>query len=94
MYPRTLLSSMLHWLDRPEIMIIYGARQVGKTTLLKEFIKIHKDAILLNCELPVVNGILESRDLQAMSSLFGQYRIICLDEAQKILNIGSVLKLI
>lgn len=94
MYPRTLLSSMLHWLDRPEILIIYGARQVGKTTLLKEFIKSRKDAILLNCEMPVVIGILESRDLQAMSSLFGQYRIICLDEAQKIFNIGSVLKLI
>ena len=85
---------MLHWLDRPEILIIYGARQVGKTTLLKEFIKSRKDAILLNCEMPVVIGILESRDLQAMSSLFGQYRIICLDEAQKIFNIGSVLKLI
>lgn len=94
MYPRELLSGILHWLERPEIIILYGARQVGKTTLIKEFIRTRSDTILLNCELPVVSGILESLDLTAIKSLFGKYRIICLDEAQKVLNIGRVLKLI
>jgi hypothetical protein len=94
MYPREILPAILHWLERPEILILYGARQVGKTTLLREFIKKREDALLLNCELPVVAGILESRDLSAVSTLFGSSKIICLDEAQKVMNIGSILKLI
>ncbi|MFZ4562310.1 MAG: ATP-binding protein [Bacteroidales bacterium] len=94
MYLRALTSEILHWINQPEILILYGARQVGKTTLLKEMIKTREDSILLNCELPMVAGILENRDLKAIQSLFGQFRIICLDEAQRVQNIGSILKLI
>jgi predicted AAA+ superfamily ATPase len=93
-YQRNILPEILHWIGSPEILILYGARQVGKTTLIKEFIKTRGDSVFLNCELPAVSGLLESRDLQAIVSLFGQKKIICLDEAQKVFNIGTILKLI
>ncbi len=81
-------------MNKPEILIIYGARQVGKTTLLNELIRLHPETVLLNCELLQVAEILERKDLASIRSLFGSYRIICLDEAQKVAEIGSVLKLV
>jgi len=39
MFARELTAKILHWINQPEILILYGARQVGKTTLLKELIK-------------------------------------------------------
>ncbi len=93
-YPRDLLLPINHWLDKNEIIILYGARQVGKTTLLKELLKKKDDAIILNCELPSVEDILESKDLAQIKALFEDNKIIALDEAQRISDIGSILKLI
>lgn len=94
MYPRDITVSINYWLDKKEILILYGARQVGKTTLLKEILKEKQDAIILNCELPMVSEVLESKDLSQIRAIFGDNKIIALDEAQKITDIGSILKLI
>ncbi len=94
MYPRDITSPINYWIEKNEIVILYGARQVGKTTLLREILKDKRNAIILNCELPTVADILESKDLSQIKSLFEDNIIIALDEAQKITNIGSILKLI
>lgn len=94
MYPRLLLNNIKYWLDKREILILYGARQVGKTTLLKILMKDTAESLILNCELPVVSNVLESKNLSSIKALFGQTRYIGLDEAQKIVDIGSILKLI
>ncbi len=94
MYPRLLINNIQNWLDKREILILYGARQVGKTTLLKSLLDSHKDSLILNCELPVVANVLESKNISSIKALFGRNRIIGLDEAQKIVDIGSVLKII
>lgn len=94
MYPRDLNLVLEQWLDKKEILILYGARQVGKTTLLKEMLKNRQNAIMLNCELPIVSDILESKDLARIRAIFEEKKIIVLDEAQKISEIGNVLKLI
>lgn len=94
MYPRDIIKSVNYWLNKKEIIILYGARQVGKTTLLKEMLKGRDNAIILNCELPTVADILESKDLSQIKALFEDNKIVALDEAQKISGIGSILKLI
>ncbi|MFC2080768.1 ATP-binding protein [Bacteroidota bacterium] len=94
MYPREIALPLNHWLGKNEIIILYGARQVGKTTLLREILKEKRNAIILNCELPTVADILESKDLSQIKALFEDNSIIALDEAQKITNIGSILKLV
>jgi predicted AAA+ superfamily ATPase len=94
MYPRILLKNIQNWLDKREILILYGARQVGKTTLLKSLLKNSDISLILNCEHPVVANVLESKDISAIKALFGRSRIIGLDEAQKIVDIGSILKII
>ena len=35
MYGRDILPELLRFLDQPEILLLVGARQVGKTTLMK-----------------------------------------------------------
>jgi predicted AAA+ superfamily ATPase len=94
MYPRDITTNLDRWISKKEILILFGARQVGKTTLLKEILKTKQNAILLNCEIPAIADIIESRDLSQIKSLFEDNDIIALDEAQKIRNIGSILKLI
>ena len=93
MYPRSLTKNIQSWLEKREILILYGARQVGKTTLLKMLFKYVENSQILNCEIPAVSDTLESKNLYAIKTLFGNKRIIGLDEAQKITNIGSILKL-
>ena len=94
MYDRDLHKHITNWLKEDEILIIFGARQVGKTTLLNQLLAENKEALILNCERPAVNEILESKDPERIKALFGNHHIIALDEAQTILNIGKILKLI
>ncbi len=94
MYERDTTIQLGEWLDRKEIVILYGARQTGKTTLIKEMLKERDDALVLNCEMPLIADTLESNDLSQIIALFEGKKIIAFDEAQKIKNIGSVLKII
>ena len=93
-YKRDVAGLLEEWLDKREVKILYGARQVGKTTLLRKMLGSRGDAVILNCEQPAVADILESRDLVRIKALFGGVKIVALDEAQKIENIGSLLKLL
>lgn len=94
MYKRILLKEIQKWLQTRDIIILYGARQVGKTTMLKMLFEKLESTVILNCELPVVADVLESRDISSIKAMFGINKYVGLDEAQKITNIGSILKII
>lgn len=94
MYKRQIENILRKWMSSKEIMILYGARQVGKTTLVSELLKDFPDSLLINCENTSVAPILESRELGALKTLLGSNKIIALDEAQTLENIGSILKTI
>ena len=94
MYARAIEIDLLKWMDSREILIVYGARQVGKTTLMEMFTSRFGEVLMLNCENPLVFDILISKQMVRIKSLFGNNRIIVLDEAQVVGQIGSVLKLI
>lgn len=91
---RDLTEKISKWMGSNEVLIIYGPRQVGKTTFLNQFLKDNPDAIILNCELNNVKQTLASKDLNQIRFLFGNKKIIALDEAQTVPEIGKVLKLI
>jgi predicted AAA+ superfamily ATPase len=94
LYNREIATVIDEWLSSREILIIFGTRQVGKSTLLHMMLDQRDDSLILNCERPSVHEILQSRDLTRIRSLFGEKTIIALDEAHVIENIGQVLKLI
>jgi uncharacterized protein len=95
MYQRTLHHIVSRRIEsKREVIILYGARQTGKSTLLDILADENLSIKILNCENPVVADILTERNLSKITALFDAYRIIALDEAQVIPEIGSILKLI
>jgi predicted AAA+ superfamily ATPase len=92
---RTLQDNLAEWLFRGKVLILYGARQVGKTTLVKELIRTRKKtSIYLNCDILSLRQSLEIADPVALKSLIGNSEIAVFDEAQQIHNIGLTLKII
>lgn len=84
-----------HPIPKRNAIIIYGARQVGKTTLVKEILnKYPEKARYINCELFPNRENLETTDIVKLKSFLGNSEIIILDEAQKIRGIGLTLKII
>lgn len=81
-------------MDVPEIIILIGARQVGKSTLLEMLSEDGLKINILNCENPIVADILKNKNINDIGALFGeQNKIVALDEAQDIPEIGKILKL-
>jgi predicted AAA+ superfamily ATPase len=95
MYKRALDNIIADWANNHrEVVILYGARQTGKSTLLEMLLAKNMDILILNCENPMVADILSERNLSKIRALFENHRIIALDEAQVVPEIGSILKLI
>ncbi|MEI6238607.1 MAG: ATP-binding protein [bacterium] len=93
MYTRIIQKSIEKWLFKSKIVIVYGPRQAGKTTLAKAILeKFGDDGLYLNCEVDSVRRELSKIEPVQLKSFFGQKKIIVLDEAQVIPNIGLVLK--
>ncbi len=78
-----------------KVVVIYGARRTGKTTLLTEYLKTESAPYLLvSGEDITVQGYLSSQSIEKLKSFIGNNRLLIIDEAQKIQNIGINLKLI
>ncbi|MBU3978655.1 ATP-binding protein [Patescibacteria group bacterium] len=76
-------------------IIIYGARQVGKTTLVNEIIKkLNLKTLNINGDQSRFIDIITSRDLSKIQSLVSGYEMLFVDEAQRIPEIGINLKII
>ncbi len=76
-------------------VIIYGARRTGKTTLIQQFLKgVDEPYLLVSGEDITVQGYLASQSIEKLSAFVGKNRLLVVDEAQKVPNIGVNLKLI
>lgn len=77
-----------------KVIIIYGARQVGKSSLLNDLYSNETKTLWLNGEDSDTRNLLDSINSQNVKALFAKYNRIIIDEAQNILNIGLCLKTI
>ena len=94
MYYRDLQSVIKDKCFRQKAILVLGARQVGKTTLLKQFMQEQTDEVIyLNCDDPMVVSQLTNRNLSQLQMLIGTAKIVVIDEAQKVDNIGLTLKM-
>ncbi|MFZ2970151.1 MAG: ATP-binding protein [Minisyncoccia bacterium] len=92
---RDIEQNIKDWLFKGKIIILYGARQVGKTTLAKKLLKEYGGPDdYFNCEVASIRQALEKEDPAALKKFLGNGRLIVLDEAQKVANIGLILKLL
>jgi predicted AAA+ superfamily ATPase len=94
MISRRIAQIILDELFLNKAIVILGARQVGKSTLLKSIFSERKDVLWLDAENPDVHLIFENANAKRLELFFEKNKIIIIDEAQKIENIGSKLKLI
>ena len=93
--PRTIQKRIENALFKKRAIILYGARQVGKTTLLRQLLdRGLSSAIYLNCDEPDIRERLTGVNSTQLKFLLGDKRIIAIDEAQRVKNIGVTLKLI
>ena len=78
-----------------KVVIVYGARQVGKTTLVKKVVEDLKiPSGYLNCdELDVLSRLQNAQTSEALMQVVGGNKLVVIDEAQRIKNIGLKLKL-
>ncbi len=78
-----------------KVVVLYGARRTGKTTLLHEFLKYEEEPYLMvSGEDIAVQGYLSSQSIDKLTAFVGRSRLLVVDEAQKIPLIGLNLKLI
>ncbi len=78
-----------------KIVILYGSRQVGKTTLANKILdELNFKTLRINAEEMQYQSVLSSRDLKKLQALIGGHEILFIDEAQYIKEAGLNLKLI
>ncbi len=96
MIVRTLEKQIRSKLGKGRVMVIYGPRRVGKTTLAR---KILQDApaneqLYLNCDEMITQEALKPTSLASLERTIGGAKRIVIDEAQRVVNIGLTLKLL
>ncbi len=95
MIKRTLNNFIKNRLFKGKALIVVGPRQVGKTTLIQEIKDFSQESsIFLNCDEPDVKNLLTEATSNSLSQILGNSKIIFIDEAQRVKNIGLTLKLI
>ena len=93
--PRIAQKQIEDRLFEKKAIIIYGARQTGKTTLAKRIVeKYGEKARYFDCELLSVRQNIEIPEADRLRSYLGKYKIVVLDEMQKISNAGTILKIL
>ncbi|MBU1000627.1 ATP-binding protein [Patescibacteria group bacterium] len=93
---RTIFNRIQNQLrGEPKIIIIYGPRQSGKTTLIEQLLtKTNKPYLLFNGDDIRTQELFGTADLDRLKKTIGGTKLIIIDEAQRISNIGLTLKLI
>ena len=94
MIGRTITSQISRRMHGGKAIIILGARQVGKTTLLKGLFEGRKDVLWLTGDDPDVRAILEGMTTTLMRHYIGSANVVVIDEAQRIADVGLKIKLI
>ena len=94
MINRILFDKILSSLRPGKVVVLLGARRVGKTFLIKEIMnKAAEPYLFLNGEEFSTRKLLERRTVKNYLAVLGDKKLLVIDEAQKIPEIGNILKL-
>lgn len=89
-YIENIVTEKMH---SGKAIVLVGARQVGKTTLIKNLLN-NVDYLFLDADDPTVRHMLTSPNTEEIRTLIADHKIVFLDEAQRIHGIGITLKII
>lgn len=83
------------YLQPNKVLVIYGSRQTGKTTLLNNFLSSTKLKYKFDSGDNIkIQNILGSQDFTTLKEYVSGYQLLVIDEAQRIPNIGMGLKIL
>jgi uncharacterized protein len=94
---RTIQNDIEKRLFKGKVIIIYGARQVGKTTLAAAILEKYaasRKTLYLNCDDRDIRNELTDRTSTELKNTLGHNTLVVIDEAQRVENIGLTLKLL
>jgi len=95
MIPRILENNIKQHFFEGKAIVILGPRQSGKTTLVNYLLKDYSDQfIVFNGDEPDVREILTNANSTQLKTYIGNKKIVFIDEAQRIKDIGITIKLI
>jgi predicted AAA+ superfamily ATPase len=93
MIERILKKRISDQLFNGKTIVLIGARQVGKTTLVKEIL-LDREFLFLDGDDPLIKQQLTNPNTKQIETLLGSFKIVFIDEAQRIENIGLTAKII
>lgn len=98
MYKREFYNNIVQQLYKQKVIIIFGARRVGKTTLSKQILSDEnlkgKKTVYFNAEFLEVSRVFSIPDPVQLKLAIGNANLVVIDEAQHIENIGFILKVL
>ncbi|MDO4756326.1 MAG: ATP-binding protein [Parabacteroides sp.] len=92
MIKRLIETTIQKDFDRKKVILLLGARQVGKTTLLDELRQQGGKILSLNCDDLDDVLLIEEKSTTELGALLSPYDMVFIDEAQRVKNIGLTLK--
>lgn len=91
---RMAANQIKDWVMKGKAIILTGARQVGKTTLLQEIFKDQSNILWLNADETSVRTRLKELNIENLKGVVGKYEMLVIDEIQRVENAGLLLKLL
>ncbi|MEX2485731.1 MAG: AAA family ATPase, partial [Brumimicrobium sp.] len=86
-FQRIAQGEIKKWLNKGKVLVITGARQVGKTTMLQNmFDDADQKVLWLNADETRVRTRLSELDVAALGNVVGKYKTVIIDEVQRIQN--------
>ena len=92
-FVRVIETDMLQKMTDNKAIIIYGARQTGKSTMLRQLLLDNKSVLWLFGDQIQTQTLLAELTVPKVRSVIGNNRIIVIDEAQMIQDIGIKIKM-
>lgn len=94
MIQRFLTQKIDDYLHKGKAILLLGGRQIGKTTLLQQLFPENDDVVWLNGDELDVQAMFSNTSADRLRNIFGNKKIVVIDEAQRISDIGLRMKLI
>ncbi len=95
MIQRAIEKKLLSDVKPQKVVLLLGARRVGKTVLMEKLTREYGDGmVFLNGEDFTTLEMLSARTISSYTQLFQGVKLLAIDEAQNIPDIGNILKLI
>lgn len=93
MFGRVIENRIIDKINKGKAIVLVGARQVGKTTLIKNILK-NREHLFLDADDPTIRNLITNPNTEQIKTLIGKHKLVFIDEAQRVKGIGLTLKII